>query len=231
MTDLDKRDSARQRRIVLGATGLLIVVLVVAYVVGRSIFVRSEALEPTIPEVDSTRLVLDPMIGNPDAPVTLVEFGAYSCPSCEAWHEAGVVDQLLAIYGDDIRFVFRDLPIISPEYDRMAAELAQCAFDQDLAGDADGTLFWAFHDALFRQTAPGDSLDTLISVGEGVGLDGAALRTCKEAGTHTRTLDYDEARARRLGVRGTPVFLVNDQIVYNPAPEVLGEAIDEALAE
>src|SRR5258708_30314690 len=52
---------------------------------------------------DPSRLSLDAMLGNPTAPVTIVEYGAYSCTSCRAWHKAGIINQILAKYPDKVR--------------------------------------------------------------------------------------------------------------------------------
>jgi protein-disulfide isomerase len=140
------------------------------------------------------------------------------------WHQARIVEQILAAYPDEVRFVFRDFPVINPPYDRMAAAMAQCALDQSQEG------FWAFHDALYTIATPGSAQDDLIRLGEQVGLNGETLRACAEANTHHATVQYDEARARRLGLPGTPSFLVNDIRLFNATPDTLRAAVEQALA-
>jgi protein-disulfide isomerase len=124
------------------------------------------------------RLNTDPILGNPDAPVSIVEYGAYGCSACRAWHQAGIVEQILAEFPDQVNFIFRDFPVIVPTYDRMAAEIAQCALDQSQAA------FWSFHDLLYTVAAPGMSQAQLIALGEPVGLDVASLQTCATSGVH-----------------------------------------------
>ena len=70
------------------------------------------------------------------APVTIVEYADFGCPACWEWHKRVFLDQLRAKYGDQIRFVWRDFPVItllSPK----AAEAGQCAHEQNK--------FWEFH--------------------------------------------------------------------------------------
>lgn len=107
----------------------------------------------------------DPVLGNPNASVTIIEYGAYSCPSCRAWHKAGFINQILAKYPNKVRFIFRDFPVITPSYDRMAAALAHCALDQGQ------DRFWAFHNALYEEASASNSQEDLIQLGGQVGLD------------------------------------------------------------
>ena len=145
------------------------------------------------------------------------------CHACEAWHEAGVIENIMSEYPDQVNFVFRDFPIISPSYSRMAARTAQCALDQ--GQDA----FWTYHDALFLRSAPGVSQNDLYTLGEQIGLDVDALRTCTESNTHAATVQHDEDRGYELGLRGTPTFFVNGQRVYDASPNVLRQMIEQAL--
>ena len=118
-----------------------------------------------------SRLELDPILGNPDAPVTLIEYGAYGCHACKFWHEEGIVETLLEEFGGQVNFVYRDLPIIVPPYSQRAAEVAQCALDQG------NEQFWTMHDAIFTQADQGKaSADALIQLGGAVwsGPGGAA---------------------------------------------------------
>ena len=170
------------------------------------------------------RFELDPILGNPDAPVTIIEYGAYACPSCKFWHEQGIIEQILAEFPDQVRFIFRDFPVISPTYDRMAAALAQCVLDQ---GE---DKFWAFHDLLYTVARQGvSSYDELISLAERAGANADEVRACGDAGTHRETVLYDNHRARELGLRGTPSFFVNDKQLYSLSVEALRAEVQAAL--
>lgn len=179
---------------------------------------------PTADEL--MRLELDPVYGDPNAPITLIEYGAYGCPACKFWHEEGFIDDILEEFEGQVKLVFRDMPTVAPQYSQMAAEVAQCAFDQG------NDLFWDFHDALYTIAKQDVSTrDDLIEIGKQVGLDADALRTCAEAGTHASTVTFDYTRGIEAGVRGTPTFFLNDQPFFNASPDILRDAINAELAK
>ena len=82
----------------------------------------------------------NPSIGPADAPVTIIEFSDYQCPYCQRWH-AEVFNRLLAEYPNQVRIVYRDLPLGNHPQAAPAAEAANCANEQDA--------FWEFHEYLF----------------------------------------------------------------------------------
>lgn len=211
-----RRRAAQNRNTLIAVAGLILA--------GTILLILAGTNSGSTPSVDQNRLELDPVLGNPDAPVTIIEYGAYGCTSCRAWHQAGIVEQILALYPDQVRFVFRDFPVIIPAYDQMAAEVAQCALDQSQEG------FWALHDTLYTTVRIGSSQEDILRAGEQLGLDGTALRACVEASTHRATVQYDEDRARRLALPGTPSFLVNDTRIFNATPDVLAAAVEQALS-
>lgn len=213
-----EQQAARNRMFLMVIAGLITV---------GSIFLMFTATnsESDSPAVAQNRLELDPIKGNPDAPVTIIEYGAYGCSACRAWHQAGIIDQILAEYPDQVRFIFRDFPVIYPTYDRMAAEVAHCALDQSQEG------FWRLHDALYTSLSPGNSQEDILRTGEQVGLDANALQTCVDQNTHRSTVQYQEDRALSLGLPGTPSFLVNDVRIFNATPQVLLAEIEKALQD
>ena len=170
------------------------------------------------------RYELDPILGDPDAPVTLVEYGAYGCHACKYWHEEGIVEALLEEFAGQVNFVYRDIPIIVPPYSQMAAEIAQCALDQG------NDPFWAMHDAIYTLAEQGRaSADELLQLGADAGLDGAALRSCYQAGVHVATVRYDYDRGAALGIRSTPTFVIGGAPVANADPDLLRQLLQEEL--
>jgi protein-disulfide isomerase len=195
-----------------GVIGLVVVLGLVGVIVNRGAANASQ-----------TASFQDAVRGNPNAPVTLIEYGAYSCPTCRAWHKAHVVDNLLTTYGDKLRFIFRDFPVITPSYDQMAAATARCALDQGK------DKFWAFHDALYTTADAGYSQVDLLRLGGQTGLNVDQLRACVTAGTYIGTVQQEENQARNYGFPGTPSFLVNGQPIFDASPQSLKAAIDQAL--
>lgn len=168
-------------------------------------------------EDELTRYELDPIYGNPDAPVALVEYGAYACPSCKFWHVEGFIEDIIEEFDGQVNLIYRDMPIISPQYDQAAAEIVQCALDQS------NELFWRYHDAMYTIASQVVSTpEEMIEIGHQVGLDTDLLRTCYKSGIHTETVRYDLAR-------GTPTFFVGSQPVFNANPDILRDLLQAEL--
>ena len=154
----------------------------------------------------STNLNNEPSLGPADAPVTLIEYGDFGCTTCRGWYNAGVLDKLHATYGDKLRFVWRDFPIITAQSPK-AAEAGQCAFDQGK--------FWQYHDLLY-QRAPALSVSDLKSYATELGLDTARFNQCLDSGEKAAIVQKSEADARQRGFTATPDFLLNGEAIIGP---------------
>ena len=137
------------------------------------------------------RLTDDPALGPKNAPVTIVEYGDFGCTACRAWHNADVLEDLRSKYGDRIRFVFRDFPVITPDSPK-AAEAGQCAYDQGK--------FWEYHDRLY--TAPAIDVPHLKESAAETGLDMASFTQCLDSGRHAPTVDQVSAGRHKAGLPG-----------------------------
>ena len=179
--------------------GVIVIGLVLA--AGYFLWPRPKALA-----VSQDRLLDDPVMGPPTAAVTIVEYGDFGCPACRGWYHAGIIDRVIDIYGDQVRFVWRDFPIITAQSPK-AAEAGQCAYDQGL--------FWEYHDLLFEQ-APSLRTGDLKRYAEDLGLDSTLFNQCLDSRQHQATVDKDLQDAYRRRFRGTPSFLVNDQPLAGP---------------
>jgi protein-disulfide isomerase len=218
-----KRETARTRRKqkkqVNKNQNLIIAGAAMVFIVGLILFgMRNQA------GVYDERFDLDPVLGNPDAPVTIIEYGAYGCSACKGVHQSGVLDQILEEYAGQVNLIFRDMPVISPHYDFMSAQLAQCTFDQS------NDLFWKFHDMMYstaRQSA--SSRGELVTNAGRLGVDTDALNECYDVGTHADTVRYDQRRGSDAGVRGTPTFFINGERLFSFSPDGFRQAINQAL--
>ncbi len=172
-------------------------------------------------------------LGDPNAPLTIVEFSDYQCPFCLR-HFQQTMPQLKAEYIDTGRvyYVFKDFPIISlhPVAPRIH-EAARCA--GEIAG-SDG--YWQAHDSYFNNSQqlrdlPQPDLDNkLVQLTGAVEIDEAAMRECLDSGRYTDAVNADLAEGQSLGVNGTPGFFVNGYPVPGAQPyEVFQQVI--ALAE
>lgn len=164
--------------------------------------------------------VPDPALGKVTAPIEIVNYGDFACPACRGWHSAGVVEQLTETYGEKVRFVWKDFPIITP-YSPKAAEAGHCAASQGK--------FWEYHDYLYESTTNFRD-DGLKAAAAALGLDQAAFDACLDSGEMAGKVRANESEARHLGFRGTPGFTLNGQPL--PAPpsfDQLAQLIERQL--
>lgn len=139
--------------------------------------------------------------GETTAPVTLVEFSDYQCPYCKR-HATTVLKELEKSYIDTgkLRFVMREMPIpnLHPRAEP-AAVAVLCAGDQ---GN-----YWGMHDALFNdQKAKTD--EDFKAMANSIGLDAAAFDTCLTSKKFDAQIKADQAEAQKLGISGTPSFVL-----------------------
>ena len=207
----ERQHAAREqrRRLTIGITVVAVLVL------GAFIVWPPSPAEP----VEASRLADDPALGPATAPVTIVEYGDFGCPACRAWHNAHILDQVIATYGDQVRFVWRDFPVITPQSPK-AAEAAQCAHDQGK--------FWEYHDLLFVR-APAIAVSELKAYAAKLRLDTETFNQCLDSGQHAATVDHDLRDAFARGFRGTPSFMVNDQPLAGPPSFSILQSLIETI--
>lgn len=141
-----------------------------------------------------------PIMGNPDGDVTLVEFFDYQCGYCKR-----VLDDVFAISEDDpgLRVVFKDLPILGPA-STVAARASLASRNQGLYSE--------YHHALMANR--GQLSDQVIfDIAARVGLDVDRLRRDMDAPEIRDELNANIRLAQQLGIRGTPAFVIGDEIV------------------
>jgi protein-disulfide isomerase len=162
----------------------------------------------------------DHVIGDDDAPVTVVEYGDYECPFCAAAHP--VVKQILARHGKNLRFLFRHFPLVEVHpHAEPAAETAEFAASQGL--------FWPMHDAIFANQHR-LSIPLLIALAASLKLSPIALRDALADGRFAEKVQADFAGGVRSGVNGTPTFFINGVRFDSPlGVAALPAAIDATM--
>lgn len=171
-------------------------------------------------------------IGDPDAPVVIVEFTDFQCPFCSR-HNQQTFPQIKANYIDTglVRYVFKDFPLTSIHPQAvLAAQAARCA------GEQEADAYLTMHGLLFanQQAWSGQSNAAELFAGYAAdaGLDGEALAACLESGQFEAAVGADLDEGIRLGVTGTPAFFLNGQLLSGAQPyEVFAQAIDQLTAE
>lgn len=163
----------------------------------------------------------DPQLGSPDARVTIVEFADFGCPYSRK--SSFVLRSLAQQYSEDVRYIYRDFPIVElhPQAER-AAEAAECANVQGK--------FWEYHDKLYlNQTDLSDA--RLIEYAREVNLDADAFANCLESGQFEAEVAEDYAAGIEAGVRGTPTFFINGNQIPGSIPEDVLDAVIQNILE
>lgn len=165
-----------------------------------------------------------PMRGPQAAPVTIVAFSDFTCPYCE--QGANTVRQLMGAYDGKIRYVFKHMPLGKDSVGRLASEYFVAA------GLQSPEKAWKLYDVFFSQRerlmAEGEKF--IKSAAAETGLNMQTLATDVKGKKMRDIIDGDLAEAKRLGVEGTPYFLVNDLVIRGALPtELFKDAVDMAL--
>lgn len=141
-----------------------------------------------------------PVNGEASAPVTLVEISDYHCPFCRR-HVQQTQPQIYAEYvnAGKVRHVFLHYPIdqLHPNAYR-SHEAASCAADQ--------RKFWDLHAKLWEKAV--NTVEELTTVAQAAGLDMSAFRQCLDSRKHAQEVKDNVARIQKLGINGTPAFLI-----------------------
>ncbi len=145
-----------------------------------------------------------PILGNPNAPVTLVEFGDYQCHFCNVFFHS-TEDDILKNYVETgkVRMIFKDYNIIGPDSIR-ASHGAHCANDQGL--------FWEYHDILYSNWTGENngwaSSENLVKFAQEIDLDMDVWSECMKNKPYSQIILASNEDAKNLGITGTPAFFV-----------------------
>lgn len=170
-----------------------------------------------------------PVIGSPNAPVTIVKFGDFQCPACKMG--AQILHGVLSQYPTQVRLVLRNYPL-DPACNRSmqngghpfaceAARVARCAFRQGK--------YEAVYEALFENQASfAKGVPEKLAVA--AGLNQTALTQCLADPSINLIIEQDIEEANALGIQATPTFFINGRKVDGILPlEVWGKIIDYLL--
>ena len=169
-----------------------------------------------------------PIVGNPNAPITILEWGDFQCTFCYRFHESSLnIIQREYIETGIVNLVFKDFPLNGPD-SVLAAEAAYCAEDQGK--------YWSYHDELYANWAgektgwiTDDSLNQFAITSD---LDIEKFNSCLDDHKYRqRVLDLEQF-GREIGIDATPSFLIfNDEKIIkirgNQPIDVFRKVIDE----
>jgi Na+/H+ antiporter NhaA len=197
----------------LGALSTVLVAPVVAWIIVRAVqrmpdAVRARQLALTAEDLLDLADEIDPerdhIRGPEDAPVTLLEYGDFECTYCG--QAENVIRELLATFGDDVRYVWRHLPLndVHPNA-QLAAEAAEAAAAQGQ--------FWEMHDLLLNHQGELRP-EHLKAYAKQLGLDAERMTGELRRREHAPRVSEDVASADESGVSGTPTFFINGRRHY-----------------
>jgi protein-disulfide isomerase len=149
------------------------------------------------------------VLGDPDAPITMIEYASYTCPHCASFHE-NTYPQLKADYIDTgkVKFVFRE--VYFDRFGLWASMIARCGGQERFFGITDllmkGQSDWA------RAGDPVAIADSIRKIGRLAGLKDDELQSCLQDEEKAKTLvAWYQNNAAADDVRGTPSFVINGE--------------------
>jgi len=169
-------------------------------------------------------------LGSPDAPIVVVEFSDFQCPFCATFsREVRPLIEERYVSTGKVRFVYRDFPLMSIHPGALlAAHVANCAGEQGA--------FWQMHNRIFagmeqREWSSGNASDfrTFLNYAEELDIDAAQVQQCVESNRYGPRIQEDIQAAQQAGIRSTPSFLVNGQVLVGAQPFEVWERVFETI--
>ena len=167
-----------------------------------------------------------PVLGDPNAPITLVEYSDFECPVCRNLHDA--LRGLLASY-PQVKVIFKDFPIdaIHP-WARTAALAGRCAYQQNPKS------FWKVYDLIYDNqelVSAANAWDKMQDFAGRAGLNKDAFKSCLASPQAAGEVDASLANGKLLDVRATPTVFVNGRRAAGADPHTIQQYIDFELAQ
>ena len=216
-----RREKKRRQLIVIGLISLGVILIAAAILVPMLNPKPDISQAIYLPDEQDYPNAVGNALGDPDAPVKVVELSNYGCGHCKTFilqFEPQIISDYIEtglVYWEYISFIW------TPDM-QAAAEANYCAADQDK--------YWEYRDILFKnvdnQGINGLDEDNFGDFARVMGLDQEEFENCYESGKYKRKVQDDLLFAKNKGVTGTPSFLVEGELVY---ADTLFETIDRAL--
>jgi protein-disulfide isomerase len=196
---------------------------------GYPVVSKEAAVEPDRETVVETDQETAAVLGEPNAPVTIVDFSDFQCPFCRR-HFEQTLPQIVKTYVEtgQVRYVFKDFPLyaIHPQAQK-AAEAAECAGEQGQ--------YWLMHDRIFRGqdewSQQTDPVPVLKGYAAELELDTGQFDACLDSSRFAAEVQADVAEGSTAGVDSTPTFFINGRPLIGALPfSEFQRVIEEELA-
>lgn len=198
--------------------GLLIVgVMVLMYFFRPTVDGENYPFPATAPAPGEV-LVDDIIKGDPEASVVLTEYSDFECPACASYYP--IISDFMDLYGDQVLFVYRHFPLTSIHQNaHLAGRVAEAAGEQGM--------FWEMHDEIFenqRVWRGRNARPFFFDYAESLGLNMEQFAEAVDSDRVIAKVQRDWKSGQDAGVRGTPTFFVNGDLISNPGS--LAELVD-----
>jgi protein-disulfide isomerase len=182
--------------------------------------------DPLADTVKKIQTANSPVLGNPNAPITLVEYSDFECPVCRNLHDS--LRGLLPNY-PQVKVIFKDYPLdtIHP-WARTAALAGRCAYQQDPKA------FWKMYDSIYDNQdviSASNVYDKVMDFATKAGLNQEVFKACMSAPETTQAVDASIANGNLLEVRSTPTVFVNGRRIVGADPRTVQQYLDYEVAQ
>ncbi|MCH9658166.1 DsbA family protein [archaeon] len=190
--------------------GVIVGVIVIAIIAGVAASLSVSSSETVNLDMGRTHGTIStamgsPILGDPAAPITIVEFGDYQCHQCYNWFhntKPAIVEDYIET--GKANLVFVDLAFLGRD-SSIAAQASYCAEDQEM--------YWEYHNTLYNFQEPKidggwANSERLKAFASSLGLDMDLFNSCLDSDKYSKRIQYNVQQARDHGVRGTPGFFI-----------------------
>ena len=182
--------------------------------------------DPLAENIAKFKLSNAPVLGDPKATITIVEYSDFECPVCRSLHD--VLRGLLPKY-PQVKVVFKDFPLdaLHP-WARSAAIAGRCAYQQDPKA------FWKLYDLIYDNQdiiSASNAWDKMLDYAGRSGLNADTFKSCMSGPQASAEVDASITNGKELEVRSTPTVFVNGRRINGADPHVLQQYIEYELAQ
>ncbi len=189
----------------------IIISIIVFVVIGVTYALSISSNDENTMNLDMERQVGDvntslasPIMGSPDAPITIIEFGDYQCPNCKKWF-LNTKPDIVTNYIDTgkANLIFVDIAFLGKD-SVPAARATYCAEEQGK--------YWEYHDLLYNFQEGIDSgwanSERLKAFAQSLELDEELFNSCVDSGKFAKRVQFNFNEAKKQGANGTPTFII-----------------------
>ena len=183
--------------------------------------------DPLAENLAQIRTTDAPALGDPKAPVTIVEYSDFQCPVCRSLHDT--LRSILPNYPGKLRVIFKDFPLeqLHP-WARTAAIAGRCAYQQKPEA------FWKMYDLIYDNQeiiSAENAWAKMADYATQAGLDAGSFKSCMASPDAAAEVNASHANGQKLEINSTPTVFVNGRRMVGADPHLLEQYINYELAK